>query len=669
MFIVQRLLSKNFKEDWRVHLNVEDMKELDLCAEDFVKLSWKEGFAVCAVWPTLLCDIGFMMLSDLMILNWNIEVGEEIKIELIKTLPTLKRIVVSKNRFDPIFLKGKLKEIGILKKGMQFDINGATLSIEYIEPDTEFGLFDDDSYVSPKISKSLVSFDKIGGLSSQIQIVKETIELVLQSSSKLEEYNLKPPKGILLYGPPGTGKTLIAKAVASEMNAYLISISGSDVSSKYFGDSEAKLSAVFKEAEANAPAIIFIDEIDSICPKRDNASQIEKRIVATLLYLMDGMYASNRVVVIGATNRPNDIDAALRRPGRFDKEIEISIPTSVDRTEIIEKLVSDVPNVLSLEDLEQVGSLTHGYVGADLSLLVREASMTALKLETKLDLNLLLNAMALVNPSAMREIAVQIPKVYWSDIGGQEETKRKLREAIELPLKKPEVFLRMGITPPSGILLYGPPGTGKTLLAKALATESQLNFIAVKGPEIFNKYVGESEKTIRDLFRKARNCSPSIIFFDEIDSIGSQRNESNGVNERVLTQLLVEMDGIESLVNVTVVAATNRPDILDSALMRPGRFDRIVYVPLPDYEARLSILSIQSRKMKFDALVNLNEIAKLTSGYSGAEITAICTEATLLAIEHRYETVQPEHFTQCLKTIKPRISKESIEFYESFSQK
>ncbi|XP_064366739.1 ATPase family gene 2 protein homolog A isoform X4 [Dromaius novaehollandiae] len=489
--------------------------------------------------------------------------------------------------------------------------------------------------------ESQVTYEMIGGLSSQLKIIRETIELPMKQPELFKSYGIPPPRGVLLYGPPGTGKTMIAKAIANEVGAHVTIINGPEIISKFYGESESRLRQIFAEASLRRPSIIFIDELDALCPKREGAqNEVEKRVVASLLTLMDGIGSEGsegQLLVLGATNRPHALDAALRRPGRFDKEIEIGIPNAQDRLDILQKLLKKVPHSLTAAELAQLADSAHGYVGADLAALCKEAGLYALRRALGKRANLLdnevagsvmiafndfLQGMNDVRPSAMREVAVDVPKVSWSDIGGLEDVKLKLKQAVEWPLKHPESFIRMGIQPPKGVLLYGPPGCSKTMIAKALAHESGLNFLAVKGPELMNKYVGESERAVREIFRKARAVSPSILFFDEIDALAVERGSSSGagnVADRVLAQLLTEMDGIEQLKDVTILAATNRPDMIDKALLRPGRIDRIIYVPLPDAATRGEIFKLHFQSMPVSDEVCLAELVQLTQKYSGAE--------------------------------------------------
>ncbi|CAO3643202.1 unnamed protein product [Cunninghamella echinulata] len=542
---------------------------------------------------------------------------------------------------------------------------------------------------SNQLKEKKISYHHIGGLDKQIQIVKEMVETTLKNPELFMQYGLKPPKGVLLYGPPGTGKTLIARAVAHETHAHSIVINGPEIISKYFGETEQKLRNIFTEALQQSPTVIFIDEIDALCPKRDEApSELEKRVVTTLLTLMDGAVDSdkenhsNRIVVIGATNRPNSLDDALRRPGRFDREVEIGIPNSDSRLSILTTIMNSIPNNLSKQELDILASQSHGYVGADLAAVCREAGLKCIKRNAHLDMqdisvlqvNMedMKNAMGEIRPSAMREILLEVPKVYWNDIGGQDNIKQRLKESVEWPLQHPEAFERLGIRPPKGILLYGPPGCSKTLMAKALATEAGSNFIAVKGPELFSKWVGESEKAVKEVFRKARAASPSIVFFDEIDALAVKRGSSGdggtSVADRVLSQLLNEMDGIEPLTNVTVVAATNRPDIIDNALLRPGRIDRILYVGPPDLDSRRDIFKIQLKKMKCDVDVDLEVLAVMSEGCSGAEAVAICQDAALFAMEEdiHIDSIKQRHFLKALATFTRRITNEMIQFYADF---
>ncbi|KAI8929625.1 P-loop containing nucleoside triphosphate hydrolase protein [Entophlyctis helioformis] len=553
----------------------------------------------------------------------------------------------------------------------------------------------DSSNAAKGAAGNKASYASIGGLSDQIVAVRNLIELPLLEPERFTRFGLRPPRGVLLFGPPGTGKTLIARAVAAETGAHVITVNGPEIMSRFYGETEARLRAIFDEAKDKSPSIIFLDEVDALCPKREESgTDLEKRIVATLLTLMDGAnmdepdpLTSPRFVVIGATNRPNAIDDALRRPGRFDREVEIGIPNAAGRFEILQAVLKSIPNSLSDDQILAVSSNAHGYVGADLAAVCREAGLKAIQraeaaalsdqaLSVSDDLQItyddLAGGLAMVQPSAMREITLEVPTVHWTDVGGQSDIKQKLKEAVEWPLKHPEVFLNFNISPPKGILLYGPPGCSKTLMAKALATEAGLNFLAVKGPELFSKWVGESEKAVQEIFRKARAASPSIIFFDEIDALAVRRGgDDSSVADRVLSQLLSELDGIEPLVNVTVLAATNRPDIIDSALLRPGRIDSILYVSPPDMASRREILRIQTRRMACSDDVDLDVLAKATDGFSGAETVAVCQEAAMQAMEEDLSAphVAHRHFVKAISGVTPRISPEMIRFYDDFRRR
>jgi len=534
-----------------------------------------------------------------------------------------------------------------------------------------------------------VSYEDIGGLGDELSKVRELVEIPLKHPEIFERLGVEPPKGILLYGPPGTGKTLLAKAVANEADAYFVSIAGPEIMSKWVGEAEKKLRQLFEDAEKNAPAIIFMDEIDAIATKREEAvGEVERRVVAQLLAIMDGMKSRGKVVVIAATNRPNDIDPALRRPGRFDREIEIGVPDRTGRLDILKIHTRNMPLTKDV-DLKKLADVTHGFVGADLAALSKEAAMNVLRrlipdikwkegepLPKELLEKLVVTmddfkyALKLVRPSLLREVLIETPKVGWADIGGLEDVKQKLKEAVEWPLKYPKSFARIGIKPPKGIMLIGPPGTGKTLLAKAVAKESEANFISVKGPEIMSKWVGESEKAIREIFRKARQASPCIIFFDELDSIAPRRGLESGarVTEQVIAQMLTEMDGLEDLSDVVIIAATNRPDIIDPGLMRPGRFDRIILVPAPEKEARELILRVHTENMPINKEVDIKKIAEETEGYTGADLEAIAREAGTIALREDINAteVKLKHFKKAIEAVRPSLSKGDIEAYQKF---
>ena len=519
-----------------------------------------------------------------------------------------------------------------------------------------------------------ISYEDIGGLTEEIRKVREMIELPLRYPELFERLGVEAPKGVLLHGPPGTGKTLLAKAVASETNANFTSISGPEIMSKFYGESEGRLREIFEQAQQNAPSIIFIDELDSIAPKREEVTgEVEKRVVSQMLALMDGLQSRGKVVVIGATNRPNALDPALRRPGRFDREIEIGVPNKDGRLQILQIHTRGMPLEKDV-DLTQLANVTHGFVGADLEALTKEAALHALrKILPEIDfeadtipaeilnkiivnMNDFQESLKEIEPSAMREVLVEVPNVKWTDIGGLAEVKEELQEAIEWPLKYPEIFAHMNTAPPKGVLLYGPPGTGKTMLAKAVANESEANFISIKGPEVLSKWVGESEKAIREVFRKARQAAPTIIFFDELDSITPVRGSGFGssqVTERVISQILTELDGLEELKDVVVIGATNRIDIVDPALLRPGRFDRLLNVPVPDLEARKDILKLHLDKKPLADDVKIDELAQRTSGYTGADLAALANTTSMLVIkEHITKSKTLEKAKADLKDLK-----------------
>ena len=550
------------------------------------------------------------------------------------------------------FAKGDTITLSVMGNKIDLIVTSFTPSADAVmmTSTTEVKINDKPSNTNGDIPK--VSYDDIGGLGDEVKKIREMVELPLRHPELFKRLGVEAPKGVLLHGPPGTGKTMLAKAVAGETSSNFTYIGGPEIVSKFYGESEGKLREIFKEAEENAPSIIFIDEIDSIAPKRDEVSgEEERRIVAQLLALMDGLKSRGKVVVIGATNRPNSIDEALRRPGRFDREIEIKIPDRDGRFEILQIHTRGMPLADDV-DIAKLADMTHGYAGADISALAKEAAMAALRRvlpdvdleaeEIPIDvLNKIQvtwddfrNALKDMQPSTMREVLVEKPNVKWDDIGALEDAKQELKEAVEWPLKYAKVFEHMNARPPKGILLYGPPGTGKTMLAKAVATESEANFIAVKGPEFLNKWVGESEKAVRETFRKARQASPCVIFMDEIDSITPQRGtgSDSNVTERVISQMLTEMDGLEALNNVVVIAATNRPDIMDPALLRPGRFDKSIFIGPPDKESREKIFKIHTANKPLDEDVDIGALAERTEGCTGADISAICNEAVMNSV-------------------------------------
>ncbi len=531
-----------------------------------------------------------------------------------------------------------------------------------------------------------ITYDDVGGLDEELRRIREMIELPLKHPELFERLGIGAPKGVLLYGPPGTGKTLMAEAVANESGASLFSVRGPEIMGQYYGQSEERLREIFKEAEENAPSIVFLDEIDSIAPSRDDVSgEVERRVVAQLLTLMDGLGDRGNVIVIGATNREDSIDPALRRPGRFDREIEIGIPGRKARADILSVHMRDMPLTPDVTP-EWLASVTQGFVGADLAALCREAAMHCLSSRmSEFDLDRAIPsemlesmkvskddfsaALGEVEPSGMREVLVEIPKVTWDDVGGLDDVRRRIEEVF-VPEDGNSAYDRLGIEPGKGILLYGPPGTGKTLIAKALANESGTNFISVNGPEVASKWMGESERAIRQIFKRAKQMAPCIIFFDELDSIAPVRGMGDGSAwERVVAQMLTSMDGIEGLRNVTVMGATNRPDMIDSALLRPGRFDRLVLVGKPDADSRLGILKIHTRRMPLKD-VDLKLVASATDGYVGADLAAVCREAGLAAYRENpdADSVQQRHFDQALSTIGPSVTADMMESYENLGK-
>jgi len=705
-------------------LGMDVMKALNLVSGDVIEIQGKQK-AAAIVWPGYPEDIGKGIIRIDGNIRGNAHTGIDDTVKIRKVEAGYGQKVVFQPT-QPIRLVGgeqylkRLMNGRAVVEGQTFRINvlGNPLTfvvakvsprgIAIINDSTEIEL--KETPYKPEEGKrkevSDVHYEDIGGLGRELDMVREMIELPLRHPEIFERLGIEPPKGVLLYGPPGTGKTLIAKAVANEVDANFISISGPEIMGKYYGESEERLREVFEKAQENAPTIVFIDEIDSIAPKREETKgEVERRVVAQLLSLMDGLKTRGQVVVIAATNIPDAIDPALRRGGRFDREIEIGIPDRKGRHEIFQVHTRGVPLAENV-DLQHLADVTHGFVGADISLLVKEAAMHALrqvipkiKIEEEIPAELIEKlrvtgedfdeARKHVEPSAMREVLVEVPNVTWEDVGGLEDVKAELTEAVEWPLKYPEVFARMQTKPPKGILLFGPPGTGKTLLAKATANESECNFISVKGPELLSKWVGESEKGVREIFRKARQASPSIIFFDEIDALvpkrGSYANSSH-VTESVVSQLLTELDGLEELKSVMVLGATNRPDMLDDALLRPGRLDRIVYVPPPDLESRKKIFEVylKGTEEMMASDVGIDDLVARSDGYVGADIEAVVREAKLAAMrefiaamkgktaEERTDAignvrVTKKHFDTAFGKVKGSLSPESLEEFERLS--
>ncbi|WP_148883549.1 CDC48 family AAA ATPase [Thermococcus aciditolerans] len=760
----------------------KSMRDIGVQSGDIIEIIGTKNTAA-VVWPAYPEDegLGIIRMDGTIRKNSGVGLGDEVTVRRAEVKEAKKVIVAPTEpiRFGHDFVewfhsrlvgrpvvRGDYIKVGILGQELTFVVTATTpAGIVQITEFTEFTVSEKPVKEVSKTAALGVTYEDIGGLKDVIQKVREMIELPLKHPEIFEKLGIEPPKGVLLYGPPGTGKTLLAKAVANEANAHFIAINGPEIMSKYYGESEERLREVFKEAEENAPAIIFIDEIDAIAPKREEThGEVEKRVVSQLLTLMDGLKSRGKVIVIGATNRPDAIDPALRRPGRFDRELEVGVPDKAGRKEILqihtrgmpiepefrkgrvmeileelerndayresaeralmkvkgakdeeipeilrgidEKLYDEVKARLIDALLEELAEVTHGFVGADLAALAREAAMAALRRlikEGKIDFEAehipkevleelrvtrkdFYEALKMVEPSALREVLLEVPNVHWDDIGGLESVKEELREAVEWPLKYPEAFLGLGITPPKGILLYGPPGTGKTLLAKAVANESEANFIAIKGPEVLSKWVGESEKNIREIFRKARQAAPTVIFIDEIDAIAPRRGtDVNHVTDRLINQLLTEMDGIQENSGVVVIAATNRPDIIDPALLRPGRFDRLILVPAPDEKARLEIFKVHTRNVPLAEDVKLEELAKRTEGYTGADIEAVVREAAMLAMRRGLQegVIRPgmkadeirgrvkvtmKDFEEAMKKIGPSVGEETMEYYRRIQE-
>jgi len=695
----------------------ETMEKLGVSLGDFIEVIGPRGSDVLKVWQAYPEDegLGLIRIDGTARRNIGVSPGDYVTVKP-ATVDPATRIVVAPVGELPVYgdltyyikrqllgnpvKRGDIIELPVFGMLLRFAVvNTQPSSIVYVTDRTYIEVRSEPvrpETIAERVPK--VTWEDIGDLEEVKQKIREIVELPLKYPELFEHLGIEPPKGILSYGPPGTGKTLLAKALANEIGAYFITINGPEIMSKFYGESEERLRKIFEEAQNNAPSVIFIDEIDSIAPKREEVTgEVEKRVVAQLLTLMDGLKERGKVIVIGATNRPDALDPALRRPGRFDREIEIPPPDKRARREILAVHTRNMPLAEDV-DLDKIAEMTHGYTGADIAALAKEAAMYALrrfmkeegieiekgqpipaeKLEKlKVTMSDFLTAMRNIQPSLIREVFVEVPEVHWDDIGGLDDVKQELRESVEWPMKYPEVFEKMSLEPPKGILLFGPPGTGKTLLAKAVATESGANFIAIRGPEVLSKWVGESEKAIRQVFRRARMVAPAVVFFDEIDSIaGIRGSDPSGVIDRIVNQLLTELDGIQPLRKVVVIAATNRPDLLDPALMRPGRFDRLIYVPPPDYNARIQIFRVHTRKMPLGDDVNIEELARKTEGYTGADIAAVCKEAAMIALREKYRStgsldvvkVGMEHFMKALERVMPSLSKSDIEMYERLAR-
>ena len=681
-------------------IDYEAMDSFGATTGDIIEIKGKRR-TVAKCLPLYPADEGknIIRIDGLMRNNAGVAIGDTVNAKKVKAVPAEKIIVSPLEAIPPIderYLADALESTPLVKGDnimvpyfggrITFQVVGVTPPADalLVTNKTLFTITEKDADLR---GMPHVSYEDIGGLRNEMQKVREMIELPLRHPEIFEKLGIEAPKGVLLFGPPGTGKTLLAKAVASESNAHFISISGPEIMSKFYGESEARLREIFKEARDKAPSIIFIDEIDSIAPKREEVTgEVERRVVSQLLSLMDGLEARGKVIVIAATNRPNAIDPALRRPGRFDREIEIKVPDKRGRLEILQIHTRNMPLDTDV-DQDKIAAVTHGFVGADLEYLCKEAAMKCLRRvlpelnleDEKLSpevLNKLIvtmsdfeNAVKEVMPSAMREVYLESPDIPWSAIGGLEEVKRELQEAVEWPLRYPDLYTKLGHTMPKGVLMHGPSGTGKTLLAKAVATESEANFISVRGPELLSKWVGESERGIREIFRRARQAAPCVVFFDEIDSIAPTRGMGGDsmVTERVVSQLLTELDGIQALSGVVVIAATNRADMIDPALLRPGRFDKIVFVPMPDKAARQRILEIHAKGKPMGSDVDFAKVAELTEGFSGADTSAVSNTAVSLVLHEylaKYPTpeeaakhaseahVMMRHFEEAVKKIK-----------------
>lgn len=690
----------------RARLSTKSREDLDVSPGDIISIKGKRETAA-VVWRAPLQDENkeIIRIDGITRKNADISIGDRVSVrkvvpkpaEKINISPAIKDVpnIQFANGIDNFIKKSLLKRP--VSAGDTLIIQGIALmgsQLPFVVSSTKpKGIVQITVDTLIKISKesiqediiSRVSYEDIGGLRDELKRVREIIELPLKHPELFDRLGIEPPKGVLLHGPPGTGKTLIAKAVASESGASFFSIQGPEIMNKYYGQTEENLRKKFQEAGENLPAIIFIDEIDSIAPKRDDVKgEVERRVVAQLLTLMDGLEEKGRLIVIAATNRVDHIDSALRRPGRFDREIEIGVPDRLSRIEILQVHTRNMP-LSSDVDLEELADITHGFVGADLAALSREGAMKALRrylpdidLEKPISAEILESlevriedfkeALREIEPSAMREVLIEVPKVRWDQIGGLNEVKQKLIETVEWPLTDPQAFRNVGVKPPRGVLLFGPPGTGKTLLAKAVATETRANFISIKGPEVLSKWVGESEKAVREIFKKARQVAPCIIFLDEIDALAPRRSSTteNHVSERIVNQLLTSMDGIEDTEGVIVLGATNRPDILDHALLRSGRFDRMIFVGPPDEDERHAIFRVHTVDMPLDKDIDLKNLAARTEGFTGADIEGICREAGIIALRKdiKAKKVNLSHFEQAMKDARPSVDERTVEAYK-----
>jgi transitional endoplasmic reticulum ATPase len=682
-------------------------KMLNLISGDVIEIKGKRKSTAAIVWQAHQQDEGldFIRVDGWIRQNIGVGIGDRVFVtkaevktaeKVVLAPPPNQRTPISpdfaeyaKNRLeDKPLIKGDVVPVPMFGYVFNFIVVQVTPhGVVRVTKETEV-LIKNEPVSESMVKIGEVHYEDIGGLKNEIEKIREMVELPIRYPELFERLGIEPPRGVLLYGSPGTGKTLLAKAVANESDAHFIYISGPELVSKFVGESEERLREIFNEAKEKAPTIIFMDEIDAIAPKREEATnEVERRMVSQLLTLMDGMGTRGHVIVVGATNRPNAIDPALRRPGRFDREVEIGVPDRNARKEILQIHTRNMPLAKDVK-MDELADMTHGYTGADIAALAREGAMAELrhilpkiinKKSVPNDILMALNvsmgdfreALSSIQPSALREVFVERPNVHWSDIGGLDDVKAQLKEAVELPVKNPEAFEKIGIRPIKGILLVGAPGTGKTMLAKTVATERESNFISIKGPELLSKFVGESEKAVREIFRKAKMASPCIIFIDEIDSMAYARNSDSTdsvVTERVVDTLLTEMDGLSEMKNVFVLAATNRPDIIDPALLRPGRFDKIIEIPMPDEPTRKAIFAVHTKRMPLAKDVSLDELAKSTENYTGAEIENIVREAGMSAIRQSKDIVTKSDFTFALKEVKPTIPKELSERISRFKE-
>ncbi|MFW6040260.1 MAG: CDC48 family AAA ATPase [Thermoplasmatota archaeon] len=695
----------------RARIGPKTRMKLDLEVGDTIQIEGEEK-TVAKVFRLPSQDEGktILRIDGLVRKNAKVSIGDKVKVKKVTTTPGKKIVIApvieegNRLRFGegiesyvkkrllnrPIMAGDAIVVPGIALMGGSVPFIVLTTNpIEAVEVtrDTEVVVKEEPVSEGEIVGATTVTYEDVGGLEEELKRVREMIELPLKHPKLFERLGIEPPKGVLLYGPPGTGKTWIAKAVANEAGANFFSVQGPEIMSKYYGQSEGKLREKFEEAKEQSPSIIFIDELDSIAPKRDEVKgEVERRVVAQLLTLMDGLTQRGETIVIAATNRESAIDPALRRPGRFDREIEIGLPDKEGRKEILQIHTRGMP-ISDDVDLDRLSELTHGFAGADLESLAKEAAMRALRRYTpefnldepipsgileKMEVNSedFLNALREIEPSSLREIMVEIPEVRWEDIGGLDDIKDKLSDAVEKPIKEPRSFEKMGISPSKGVLLYGPPGTGKTMLAKAVAFESEANFISVKGPEVLSKWVGESEKAIREIFKKARQAAPSIVFLDELDALAPDRgNESeSGVTDRIVNQLLTSFDNIEENTGILVLGATNRPDKIDPALIRAGRFDLRLFVSIPNKKARKEIFKIHTRKMPLSDDVDFDALVDITDSYVGADIEAACRGAGLIAIKEGVEEVSMKHFLDTIEDMTPSVDEEILQMYDEMEK-